>query len=405
MASTRKKQIPALQRKKVTASARARVSTSRVRKSTKSRLEESFIQSSPPSDVLPDPNHLNLTTPTNPPITSSQSDVMIDMLRQLTQSNQSLLQRVEKIEQQAVTSQHITAMGAPPTRPQPLVPHSDSLAQQNSHHTSQYAFNPSSRALSNTSSTSNNYNCSASQPGTAASSVHGPTAMLQHEGVVPSLENLRRLPNISQAVTNALAAYEDQAKSSLLGKQRRSGRYNTTDIAQNPPEIRWPNEGYHSSTGKKGVPYDELSMAQWVTGQLNNVYNMKHLPTARHALLQVILAIKDATSLPWGAVRSAWATSMHDLEEGNLHWDDATQWAINRLSASQMSMANFQVTQHHNPKKICKFYNEGMCSYDNHHGAYRHICSYCERSGRTLQHPEVKCNSKNRSKDKQAPNS
>ena len=118
--------------------------------------------------------------------------------------------------------------------------------------------------------------------------------------MVPSLENLRRLPNISEAVTNALATYEDQAKSSLLGKQRRSGRYNTTDIALNPPEIRWPNEGYHSSAGKKGVPYDELSMAQWVTGQLSNVYNMKDSNSARHALLQVILVVKDATSLPWG---------------------------------------------------------------------------------------------------------
>ena len=41
-------------------------------------------------------------------------------------------------------------------------------------------------------------------------------------------------------------------------------------------------------------------MAQWVTGQLNNVYNMKDPLTAKHTLLQVILAVKDATSLPWG---------------------------------------------------------------------------------------------------------
>ena len=319
MASTRKKQVPALQRKKVTASARARVSSSRVRKSTKSRLEESFLQSSPPSDVITDPNHLNLSTPPNPPITS-QSDVMIDMLRQLTQSNQSLLERVQKIEQQAATSHHSTVMEVPPTRPRPLVSHSASLAQEDSSNpTSQYVPNLSSRLLPSTSSTLTSCTCNAAQPGATASSVYGPTAAFQHEGVVPSLENLRRLPNISQAVTNALAAYEDQAKSSLLGKQRRSGRYNTTDIAQNPPEIRWPNEGFHSSAGKKGVPYDELSMAQWVTGQLSNIYNMKDSITARHALLQVILAIKDATSLPWGAVRSAWATSMHDLEEGNLH--------------------------------------------------------------------------------------
>ena len=67
---------------------------------------------------------------------------------------------------------------------------------------------------------------------------------------------------------------------------------------------------------------------------------MRDQTTARHALLQVILAMKDATSLPWTAVRSDWAMSMHDLEEGNLHWSDATQWLLNRISAAQISMAN-----------------------------------------------------------------
>ena len=61
--------------------------------------------------------------------------------------------------------------------------------------------------------------------------MHCTAAAVQHDGVVPSLENLRWLPNISRVVSNALAAYDDQAKSTLLGKQRCSGRYNTTDIA------------------------------------------------------------------------------------------------------------------------------------------------------------------------------
>ena len=294
MSSTRKKQIPAIQRKKVTASARARVSTSRVRKATKSRLDESFIQNSPPLGVMDDPNQ------PNQPTINNQHDAMFDVLRQLTQSNQALLKRVEKIEQQAVNSHQTTAAGGPSTRSLPPGFYGVSLIQENlpHHPSSQHLGNPSVHTRSSTLSTSNNCNCSASQQSATASNLHGASAVLQHEGVIPSLENLRRLPNISQAVTNALAAYEDQAKSTLLGKQRCSGRYNTTDIAQNPPEICWPNEGYHSSTGKKGVLYDELSMAQWVTGQLNKVYSMKDPITATHALLQVILAIKDATSLP-----------------------------------------------------------------------------------------------------------
>ena len=91
--ATRKTQIPALQRKRVTASARAKVSTSRVRVATKSRLEESFIQSSPPLVAMASSDHPNSTTTSSLPIINHQPDVMIDMLHQLTQSNQSFLEK------------------------------------------------------------------------------------------------------------------------------------------------------------------------------------------------------------------------------------------------------------------------------------------------------------------------
>ena len=64
---------------------------------------------------------------------------------------------------------------------------------------------------------------------------------------------------------------------------------------------------------------------------------------------------------------------MHDLEEAHLHWEDANQWDINRLSTSQRFMVNSQTSQQHNPKQICKFYNEGTYYYNNHHGAYKHV--------------------------------
>ena len=265
MSSTRKKQIPAIQRKKVTASARARVSTSRVRKATKSRLNESFIQNSPPLGVMDEPNQHNwVTTPSQPTI-NNQHDAMFDMLCQLTQSNQALVERVKKIEQQAANPHQTTVAGGSSTRSLPPGSYGASFIQENpSHHpSSQHLGNPSVHTQSSALSTSNNCNCSASQQNAIASNPHGASAALQRDGVVPSLENLRRLPNISQAVTNALAAYEDQVKSTLLGKQRRSGRYNTTDIAQNPPEICWPNEGYHSLTGKKGYL---MTSSRWPSG-------------------------------------------------------------------------------------------------------------------------------------------
>ena len=159
---------------------------------------------------------------------------------------------------------------------------------------------------------------------------------------------------------------------------RKSGWYNSTDMAHTAPEFRWPSEGFHCLTVKKKVTYDDLTLPQSVTGQLTNIYHMNDQTTARQALLQVILAMKDATSLPWTAVKNAWATSMHDLEEGHLSWDNSTQWAINRLSASQISMANSQVTHPTQPKRICKFFNEGVCSHDSNHSGYRHCCSFCD---------------------------
>ena len=134
-----------------------------------------------------------------------------------------------------------------------------------------------------------------------------------------------------------------------------------------------------------------------------NIFHMKNQVTARHALLQVILAMKDAISLPLTTVRSAWATSMHDLKKGNVGCQDATQWSLNRISASQIAMATPQATTSTQFKKTCKYFNEGTWSQEASHGMYRHIYSYCERKDKTANHPEQKC-SKTWQIDKQQTN-
>ena len=94
------------------------------------------------------------------------------------------------------------------------------------------------------------------------------------------------------------------------------------------------------ANGKKTVCYYEWLLPKWAVGQLNNVFHIQDLITARLALLQVILARKDATSLPWEAVRSAWGNSMHGIEPGTIVWEDSFQWSLNRLLESQIAMAN-----------------------------------------------------------------
>ena len=97
-------------------------------------------------------------------------------------------------------------------------------------------------------------------------------------------------------------------------------------------------------------------------GQLNNVVHIQDPSTAKHTLLQVILALKDATLLPWEAVKSAWGNSMHEVEQGTLTWEDSVQWSLNRLSASQIAMANMHTVNQPSSQrrdKICKYYNQG----------------------------------------------
>ena len=141
-------------------------------------------------------------------------------------------------------------------------------------------------------------------------------------------------------------------------------------------------------------------MQEWVVGQLSNIYHIYHMQdpnTVKQSLLQVILSLRDATSLPWQAVRGAWANFMHELEQGNLQWGDATQCALNRLSTSQIAMAN---SSHLNPqsttKKVCKYYNENSCSHEGNHGQYRHVCVFCARQGKSYTYPETSCHFKSR---------
>ena len=118
---------------------------------------------------------------------------------------------------------------------------------------------------------------------------------LHHDSIVPSLEALQQNATLSQAVSRIMATYDGQARmDAMQGKASTlqcSGHYNTTYLIQT-----------------SHIVYDDLSLTQWAVGQLSNIYQMKDVTVSKQALLQVILALKDATSLPWQAVRSAWAT-------------------------------------------------------------------------------------------------
>ena len=214
--------------------------------------------------------------------------------------------------------------------------------------------------LDPTSISTSNHIPGGSLPGPGNHNAHshltvGQTVTIQHsqfasDGILPSINTLRQNPSVSQSVAEVMATYENQAKQeAALGKghqTKKSGRFNTTDTITSEPKLRWPNEGYHGVNGRKRIVYNDLSLPEWAVGQLSNIYQIHDPTTVKRALLQTIMALKDATSLPWPAVHSAYANSIHDIEQGVLTWDNHTQWSLNRLSASQIAMANANIATH-----------------------------------------------------------
>ena len=166
------------------------------------------------------------------------------------------------------------------------------------------------------------------------------TADVHTDTVMPSLDTLRHLSSISETVSQLNLMRAKPGMRSKVGINQLD-----TTLIQTAPQFRWLNEGYHAPSGKKRVAYYNLSLPKWVVGQLSNIFHMKDSVAAKHALHKVIPAMKDATSLPCIGVRSSWATSMHALEEGNL-----------------------QNTQPPQLKKICKYFNEGVCSHELNNG-------------------------------------
>ena len=203
---------------------------------------------------------------------------------------------------------------------------------------------------------------------------------------LPPVDHMRCDPGISEPISQLLSQYDAQAQADGVpckNLRKKSGWYNITDTTLVAPEYRWPNEGFISLVGRKPA-YDDLSLAQWVSGQLNN---MRQIEDA-----QVSLAIRDAVLLPWPTAHGAWELSMTEVEEGHLDWSDATQWALNCINGSQVAVLNSQAlapTGGH--VLICKLFNEGTCTNKNHHGPYKHCCSSSHRNGKSLGHPEFKC--------------
>ena len=224
-------------------------------------------------------------------------------------------------------------------------------------------------------------------------------------GEAPTLDMLRSQPSANQAADEVIDQMDSSVRRRMMAttNPRKSGRFNSSDLPGADPMLRWPNEGTKVISGKRKIPYDDLSIPQWVYGQVTNILQVRFYPIQNYMLIQLVYAMKDAAHLPWHAVRDAYASSMHDIEEGTLQWSDTIQWSINRLGASRTAYPGSVQLVHRRARtptasdssnsstRLCTHYIEGKCRRQGDHGIYRHPCLSCYRAGRPDSHPETDC--------------
>ena len=403
MPSSKKKSPASSAKKKTLSTAKAKSS---VKKPTKknnatTKNDGSYLQGAPQlssQEVVSTASNITTQDPTQGDFSQSTGQAILQMLHKLDASNQSLTKRMDSLERQNSISS--TPIGSPTAQRLGAAPIAHTQQPRVEFATNQAGTVTPRVVSSRLPSTSDRMSVpsvSYVQPAHGGAEVR---TQLSHDAVIPKPEVMRSIPSVSSAVSRLLAQYEDQADQQVFQAKnynirKRSGRYNTTDNAVMSPQYRWPNEGLVSSSHNKKPAYDELNMAQWTSGQLNNMLLVEDKTTLRCMLTQMALAMRDAGSLPWPAVRSSWAVSMTDVEEGRLQWSDSLQWSLNRISNSQLAVLNStSVNPSGQKSKICRFYNEGNCNNESHHGVYKHFCNTCYKQGRSLMHPELKCSSR-----------
>ena len=403
MPSSKKKSPASSAKKKTLSTAKAKSS---VKKPTKknnatTKNDGSYLQGAPQlssQEVVSTASNITTQDPTQGDFSQSTGQAILQMLHKLDASNQSLTKRMDSLERQNSISS--TPIGSPTAQRLGAAPVAHTQQPRVEFATNQAGTVTPRVVTSRLPSTSDRMSVpsvSYAQPAHGGAEVR---TQLSHDAVIPKPEVMRSIPSVSSAVSRLLAQYEDQADQQVFqGKnyniRKRSGRYNTTDNAVMSPQYRWPNEGLVSSSHNKKPAYDELNMAQWTSGQLNNMLLVEDNTTLRCMLTQMALAMRDAGSLPWPTVRSSWAVSMTDVEEGRLQWSDSLQWSLNRISNSQLAVLNStSVNPSGQKSKICRFYNEGNCNNESHHKVYKHFCNTCYKQGRSLMHPELKCSSR-----------
>ena len=161
-------------------------------------------------------------------------------------------------------------------------------------------------------------------------------------------------------------------------------------------------------TAQKKTPFDDPIFCQFDVGFVQNALDTPHPDTSRRMLTELVETAKLAENLSGPIARGAFATSMHQLEDQQIMWQDSRTLADNRLTYSQAAVFSGSFTM--SPKSsstqlssgvkkvVCRWYIDGSCPHSQDHTdttgltLFKHVCAYCFKFlKRSNGHVESEC--------------
>ena len=165
-------------------------------------------------------------------------------------------------------------------------------------------------------------------------------------------------------------------------------------------KVHWPHEAILSGVTRQRVPYDQLSLTQWVNGFCRNILEEKSESRKDIMISYLGDLMEDATDFSWQGAKAAHAVLLCEMERGSLKWEDTDRVDRVRRAHAQKHIPSGKQNWVRADKKpwFCKNYQTNSCHYQKDHEVNgrlnRHICAFCLTLGKQLGHSEKNCNNK-----------
>lgn len=223
----------------------------------------------------------------------------------------------------------------------------------------------------------------------------------------------RRIDKRMRELNLTDASSDDEEHQTTRGKTRqlKSGRDKTAAECVHIP-VEWPHYYVFRGADRRPARYDDLTVAEFVSGYMNIVMQkLDDTKTTKLMLMHLNNIMHDATLYSWQTARNCHAIILQHIEQGRIDWTDTdTMKELRQTYAQVRQNANGengrQNSRGHTGPVFCLKYQTDSCQYDGDHhttrGLIKHVCAYClKTSGAFRRHSESTC--RNKKKNNESP--